>query len=222
MISEELVDRGVSSKKIRIIPNGINDTFKDGLETKNICSGNSFDPSLLYVGRLIEEKNIHLIIEMVEKLKNEFPNIGLVVVGDGVYKKELVELAKTMKITDHVMFKGFMKAIDDIISDCSIFILPSRTEGMPISILEAMSHARPIVASKVGSIPSMARDGLEAILVTPGDRDQLYHSIYMLLKDDALRNELGRNARDRFLDMYTSEIMANNYIKFYESVVGKI
>ena len=92
-------------------------------------------------------------------------------------------------------------------------------EGSPISLFEAMSFGLPIIASRVGSVPSVVRHDAEALLVRPGDRYELVSALERVLPDAGLREQLGKSARARFREEYTADKMAERYDAFYDSIL---
>jgi glycosyltransferase involved in cell wall biosynthesis len=101
-----------------------------------------------------------------------------------------------------------------------IFGLPSLNEGLPMTVLEAMAASRPVVASRVGAIPGVIRDGESGLLVAPGDAAGLKNALARLLRDSELCRRLGANAHDTVSRNYTSDNMASHYISMYEEVLG--
>lgn len=215
-IKKELEERKVKPHRIEIIPNGIDDLYIRGESLDNVIAKNNFHPAVLFTGRLIELKNVHILIEVISRLKKYFPDIGLLVAGDGPFRENLVQQVHKLNLSNSVIFLGYVENIYDLYYECDCFVLPSKSEGMPISLLEAMSFSLPIVASSVGSIPYIVNDGVEALLVEPNNIESLYKAMMQLLHDSSLRERLGNNARKRFLREYTSDAMAEKYARFYE------
>lgn len=219
-IRRELEQRRVPADKIRVIPNGIPDAYpKRGL--KEALPGLSDrSPLLVFVGRLSREKGVGLLIDAVYRLRSEFPRIALAVAGEGPNRQGLERQVDALEMGDSVRFLGYVNDPGPLLAACDCFVLPSQTEGMPIAMLEAMSFAAPIVATAVGSIPSVVRDGTEAILVPPSNGRELLGALTSVLRDNALRDQLGKSARERFLQEFVSDRMAARYVEFYDAVLG--
>jgi glycosyltransferase involved in cell wall biosynthesis len=217
-IKAELVQRRIPEHRVSVIANGIADRYgskdTDGTARHRGRGG----PLLLFVGRLAPEKNINVLIDVVATLKRDMPGLALAIAGDGILRRELEARVRQLELVDSVRFLGFVEDIDDLLRAADCFVLPSHTEGMPVALLEAMSFALPTVATSVGSIPSVARDGHEALLVPPNDRNALDRALRQLLGDAPLQRRLGRNARQRFVDEYTIDRMVDRYAEFYEAV----
>lgn len=220
-IKKELEHRGVSNGRIRVIPNGIDDLYTvDKGERVHVKNSGKY-PLILFVGRLIEKKNVHLLVSVIARLKQEFPQIGLMVAGDGPYKAKLVQQVKRLNLVESVNFLGHVDDVYPLYKMCDCFVLPSKTEGMPIALLEAMSCEKPIVVSAVGSIPNIVTHKINALLVEPGNVDSLYKQIKGIIYDKTLREYLANNARKRYLQHYTSDIMASQYDAFYQKIIKR-
>lgn len=218
-IADELRSRKLATGRIQVIPNGIDDRFARSERMTRQEGSSPFSPSLLVVGRLIEAKNFQLVLHALNRLKAAYPTAGLVVAGEGPFKENLEKIANELNVSESVRFAGFVDNIGELMMECDCFLLPSRTEGMPISLLEAMSFELPIIASKVGTVPSVTRDGREALLVEPDNPTEIYSALCSILGNQELRLRLANNARNRFLENFTSEKMAERYIDFYDRIL---
>lgn len=215
-IRDELKSRGVARDRVFLIPNGIPDARgRHGESVARAANLPEHNPLLFTAARLNEGKNIHLLIDVVCRLRKKYPGIGLLVAGDGPFRPQLEERVDRLGVRDAVRFLGFVDGVEEYLAASHCFVLPSRLEGMPISLLEAMSIGTPIVASAVGSIPFMVEHGREAILVRPGDVQHLAQAVEQLLEDPALQNAMVLRARERFVRDYTAEKMAERYVQFY-------
>ncbi len=218
-IAAELVTRGVSRERIRVIPNGIASPSLGGPTESKPGAVEEFRPCILSVSRLAPEKNLHLVIAAIAELRLEFPDIGLVVAGDGPLLEQLKQQRKDLNLEEAVRFSGFVADVRPLLTSADVFVLASQTEGMPISILEAMALGTPIVASHVGGIPVMVEPENEALLVRPNDLRSLTEGIRRMLVDEELRAKLARNARRRFERDFSAERMARSYAHLYEELV---
>ncbi len=218
-IRKELLERKVPEEKIDVIPNGIAGCVQgEGKRMDESASGSGV-PRILFMGRLIEKKNVHLLIRAVSNLRETFPEIRLWIAGEGPFRNTLEALVQRLGMSAHVEFKGYVEDVCGLLSRCDCFVLPSQTEGMPIALLEAMSCAVPIVVSSVGSVPEMVRHEQEALLVDPRDEASLLREMRRLLGDPNMRRRLAEQARQRFLNRFTVTAMARRYRELYAKVV---
>lgn len=166
------------------------------------------------VGRLIPRKGYDYLIHAIPKIKKVFPDIKLVLTGDGEEENNLRLLANRLGIEKDVVFLGTRRDIPDVLSSFDVFVLPSLSEGLGIVILEAFALGKPVVATNVEGIPEMVINGENGFLVPPRDSDVLSERIITLLKDPLLASRMGKKGRR----LVEKEFDINNKIKEYESL----
>ncbi len=194
---------GRHSKKITVIPNGVDVTKFELSYSKEKCRQKLNLPLdqkiMLFVGNLIEYKGIDVLLHSMSMIVKKAKKTRLLLVGDGKIRHELEELSVQLGLGKSVKFVGFVgenvKPLYYRASD--IFVLPStmRTESFGLVNLEAMACGLPIVASNIGGIPDVVRDQQNGLLVPPKDVKTLARSIVCLLKDDDLRHRMSETAR---------------------------
>ena len=151
------------------------------------------DPhTLLFLGRLHEEKGIFDLLEAIARLRSKFPDIRLLCGGDGeveAVKKRIVSLG----LQDAVQLLGWVGGDDkkQALAASSVYVLPSYYEGLPMGVLEAMAAGVPVVATIVGGIPELITDGVDGRLVSPGDIEQLTTVLRDLLGNSELKETMG-------------------------------
>jgi glycosyltransferase involved in cell wall biosynthesis len=124
-------------------------------------------------------------------VRESIPDVRFVIVGDGPELNAIRREVERRKLHSTVILTGFRADAQRIISAFDVFALPSIHEGLSIALIEALSLAKPIVASRAGGVPEVVRDGEQGFLVEPGDADALAKRIITLLLDDALRTRMG-------------------------------
>jgi glycosyltransferase involved in cell wall biosynthesis len=134
-------------------------------------------------------------------------------------RRDLEQQARSEGVADRVLFAGFRHDASELLPAIDIVVFSSLFEGLPIALLEAMSAARPIVATHAGGIPEVVDDGVEALLVPPADPESLAAALSRLLADRELRLQLGQGARQRLLAQFTVESMVKSYDTVYREVV---
>lgn len=201
-----------------ICPNGQVIVLPNAVSVPVIDSELSQEPNILFLGRLNERKNPKLLLEAAADLRNDFPNLKVVLAGDG-NTRECLEQAKVLGIDDQVLICGWVdgKAKHDLMSQAQIFCLPSNNEGLPMSILEAMSYGLPVVSSAVGGIPQLIDDGKDGFLFEPNNKDALKMILSRLLEDTHLRKEIGNNARKKIVENYSIEQNLQQLIEIYKT-----
>jgi glycosyltransferase involved in cell wall biosynthesis len=123
-----------------------------------------------------------------------------------------------MQIESHIHFEGFHSDIKTFLSECTLIALPSRTEGTPLAVLEAMAARRPVIASAVGNVPHILLGGAAGVLVPPENPDDLARGIIALLSDANLRDRLAARAHEHVVSNFDQESMAARYLDIYNEV----
>ena len=155
--------------------------------------GINLQPLVLFVGRLETRKGVDILLKALARVIRE-TQARLVLAGSGNHSFYR-DLAQSLGIPDKVIFLGFVpeETLRLLYSSCDLFVLPSRLEGFGLVALEAMAAGKPVVATKVGSIPELIKAGQNGLLVQPGDENELAQAIIQLLSDSSLASSIGRN-----------------------------
>ena len=179
-------------------------------------------PTIIYIGRFSKNKRLDWLLHAAWALKPEFPNIKTLIVGTGTKKleKELRKLTRELKLDDNVEFTGKVpeEKKTELLKKSHLLVLPSTTEGCPLVLIEAMAASVPVVASDVGGIPEIVTDNG---IVVKGKGREFAAAISKLLKDDRLREAMGRAGRKRVDERLNWENVTAEYLKFYKSFTGK-
>ena len=199
------------AEKIPVVFNGV-DLNKCVVKT-DYSSGDIF--TIVHVGRFANEKNHIMLVKAFCAFHKQVKNSRLVLLGDGENRTKIENCIKENLLEDCVELAGIQPYVYGYLGAADIFTLPSHYEGIPLSLIEAMGTALPIVATRVGGIPDMVKDGESAILVDV-DENQLCDGFLRLYYDEALRKYIGENAL-KASKKFSSQEMARKYIEIYES-----
>ena len=172
---------------------------------------------ILNVGRMARAKNQKLLIEAASLVQRDFK---LVIVGNGRFREELENLAIDRGLKEKVYFAGTAGDISAWFGSSSIFALSSDYEGLPLSVIEAMSARLPIVATDVGGVSELVCDGENGFLVPRGDARAFALKLEILIDDANLRRELGENSYQRFIDSFQADLMCSRTAEVYEKVLS--
>ncbi|MDD1778798.1 MAG: glycosyltransferase family 4 protein [Candidatus Helarchaeota archaeon] len=225
-LKDDLVGKGVSPLRIVIIENafGGNSNQELQIETRktkrkllNICDA---DFVLGYVGRVSEEKGINYLIlasSMADRM--DIP-VKVIIIGEGTEKGKLEELAKRVGIEDKVIFAGFQSDVENWLSAMDVFVLPSLTEGTPMSLLEAMAYGIPCVASQVGGVPKIIDSGIDGILVPPGNAEEIKEAINILYRDEKVRSSISKKAKNKIVNKYNINEWIEKIESQYMEIIG--
>jgi glycosyltransferase involved in cell wall biosynthesis len=183
-----------------------------GLENKTV---------ILYTGRLVAQKALHLLLEAMQHALNNYQDLHLLIIGHGEEKDALIALTKKLRIQDNV---SFVEQVDDVkpfLNAADIFALPSLAEGISNSLLEAMSCGLACIVTRVGGSPEVLGNGEYGLLINPNNSEELSDAIMRLRKDDEERHRLGIKARDRILERYDFRVVGRQYHDLYNRLLEK-
>jgi glycosyltransferase involved in cell wall biosynthesis len=218
-VAQRLLDSGVSAKKIRTIANGIDVGLFERARPLPVFDfeGNKV---VGMVARLDLQKGFEYLLRAARELCAAFPGLKVVIVGEGPDRQAIEHMVQRFGLRSNVILAGQHSDMPGIYAAMDIFVLPSLNEGLPMTILEAMAASRPVIATRVGAIPKVIKDGETGLLVDPGDVDGLRNALARLLLDSDLCRCLGSAGHDWISGNYTSEAMALKYRQMYDEVLG--
>ncbi|MBU0492657.1 MAG: glycosyltransferase family 4 protein [Chloroflexi bacterium] len=181
-------------------------------------------PVALFVGRLDPVKQLDVLLRAWARVLGDADAPGqspvLVLVGDGPEREALVRLAGELGIVGSVRLIGAVEQVAGWYHGADLFVLPSQVEGLSNALLEAMSCGLPVVATAVGGTPEVVEDGVNGLLVPPGDVAALSVALGRLMGDPALARQLGHAARQTVVAGYSVEAMVERYLALYESLLS--
>jgi glycosyltransferase involved in cell wall biosynthesis len=192
-------------------------TIYNGVPDVAVARTNGDRPAqvLGWAGRLDDEKGIDILIRALADL----PGVTTVLVGDGPKRAQLEALAEECGVADRVVFAGWQDTPQAILQGTDIFVLPSRIEAFPLSVLEAMLLELPVVASDVGSVSELVLSEETGVLVPSEDPIALARAVTDLLADPARRRQLGRRGREIVLERFTPQAMAREFESLYRRIL---
>lgn len=150
---------------------------------------------VVFVGRLAQIKRVDVLLRAMRLVADELPNVRLTIVGDGELRSALESLASELRIDGNVTFAGARSDIGDILRQARLFVLTSDSEGLALSLMEAMTCGLPAVVSDVGDLGELVREGVNGHLVPPRDVERFAARITELLRDETRRASFARQAR---------------------------
>lgn len=171
------------------------------------------------VGLLWYIKGYGYLLRAMPAIIDHTPQAQLVLIGSGEDEAKLKQLAEDLAIASQVHFLGWRNDIPRLLAALDVYVQPSLSEGLPMSILEAAATGLPIVATNVGGIPEIAKDGKHVILIAPRDEAALSEAIGDLLVDQAKREGLGAGVRHHVSRRFSANNMAEAYAELYRSLL---
>ena len=212
--SQNAIREGVRKERVEIIPNGITPFQVDAIDRKKIRAQLGFtdeDVFLLSVGRLVYEKGHEIFAQAMAAVLKDFPRAKAGVCGSGPLQKDLEAEINRNSIGKQFKLLGNWDNILELLASADIFILPSRWEGLPLALLEAMTAGLPVIAARVEGVEEVIEQGVQGLLVPPENPSALADSILQLANDPALCRKMGTAARQRALGAYTTQRMCERY-----------
>jgi len=206
----------IPKEKIPIIYNGVD--FKNCLLKTDYSFKNCIQ--IIHVGRFSDPKNHIEILKAILKLQYSIPNIRLSIIGDGELRYTIQHFISSNKMEGYVSMIGIVDNVFPYLQKSDIFILPSKYEGMPMALIEAMGTGLPVVASNVGGIPNMIIDRFSGLICEPECED-IYRKILAYINDQKLREECGRNALIA-VQQYSARTMLHSYLDLYNASSNSI
>lgn len=204
------------ANKVRVIPNGV-DTARFA---PDLTIGNAVRqelripldaPVASIVAVLRPEKDHRLFLEAAQHIRRRLPDSRFLIVGDGPQREELERYALQLGLTDAVYFLGARRDVPALLCATNVLLLTSKNEANPVSILEALSAQVPVVATRVGSVPSTVIDGQTGYLAIPGDAPDIAEQTLRLLNHPDVMDRLGRNGREAVCQNWSVDAMVRGY-----------
>jgi len=211
---------------VQVIHNGIRvedvrNQLIDKVYAKNRVNLKANDFTIGSIGGLRKVKGYEFLLEAIAIARKAFPNVKLVLVGNGPQRSLLQEKAEKLGISDIVIFVGWRKDIPQLLSAFDLYVCSSLKEGVSISLLEAMAASKPVIATNVGGNPEVVEDGKTGLLVPPKDPQKIAETINELLDNENKRLEMGRAGLKRVKEKFSISKTVREYKEVYLEVLRR-
>lgn len=217
-----LVAQGYPVRLVQVVHNGIDVAAhaQGGTGLRAELGIDDATPLMLEIGRLCDVKGQRELVEAIAQV----PGVHAALAGDdleqgGAYRELLAQLARERGVADRVHLLGYRADVDALLAEADALVLPSWIEGLPVVVLEAMAHAKPVIATPVGGTAEAVADGETGVLVPPRDVDSLAAAIRELAADPARARRLGAAGRARVGREFSDAEMARRVLEVYDAVV---
>lgn len=220
--------RLVSPHQVALVENGIDvDRFRQAPDPAEVerfrrMNGLNGGPVIGAVARLSSVKGLDLLLRAAPALLREFPDLQLLLVGDGPAREELVRLAYELRIADRVVICPSVEDTRVPLALLQVFAAPAWREGFGLAIVEAMAAGVPVVASDAGGPGEIIEQGKSGVLIQPGDTAGLEKSLRTLLKDPVARERIAMNGQARVKQRYDLERMVTQVEEVYARAVRDV
>lgn len=214
-VSRDLMMRMGGARSGVVIHNGVNAVDITRMSRPNCYSDKELN--VVAVGRLDSVKNFAMAIDAVSAVGARL-ELRLHIIGDGPQREALISQSRNLGVEDRVSFHGFQSDVYPYLRYADALIITSRHEGIPFVLLEALSMGTPVIATSVGGIPEVVRDGKEGILIDAGDVDGLATALMNILTNKELQIQLSSAGKIRINEAFSAELMFERY----QCVYGQI
>jgi glycosyltransferase involved in cell wall biosynthesis len=216
---------GVAAGRIRTVHEGIDVDRIAGLDPVNV-RGELWLPTdapiVGSIGALVPHKGHRHLIEAAARVVKEVPDARFVILGEGTLRQPLQHRIEQLHLERHVFMPGFRSDAVALLKSFDLFVMPSETEGLGTSILDAMACGKAVIGTTAGGIVEVVEDGATGLLVPPQDPAALADAIVTLLRDPARRARMGEAGLARVRDEFTVARMVAGTRDVYEEVLGSV
>ena len=214
IIGENLMRAGIPAPKITYIPNGLMIQDVPARKAKS-------DRNVLFIGNLYQQpaKGIDILLKAWKIVTEQFPGVMLLIIGDGD-RKMYEDYARQSGIDGAVKLLGRRSDIRDYLLAASVFVLPSRREGMSNALMEAMLFELPCVATDISGNNDLIQNGVNGLIVPPADVQALAEGICYMLRVQQEASAMGKKARETIIKEYDIRLIAQRYLRLYKTLIG--
>jgi len=216
-------ESGLSPRKLSVIPNGVDSDFFRSASPADLTQFGVPHGSTvcITVGRLEKQKGIDLLLTAASLVLREHRDCHFLIVGEGCDRAALESQAAALGIANSVHFVGPRADVANLFAASTVFVLPSRWEGMPNALLEAMASGLPVVATEVEGTSEIVRSGESGLLVPVGQSEELATAIRSVLDDTDRSHSMAYAAQTLVNERYTTEAAATAYSDLYRRLAHR-
>lgn len=201
------------------VPPDLIQTIHNGVDLERFSfRGPASAEQALYVGRLSPEKDLETLVRAAALVSRRRPSFRLGIAGEGPCGERLKSLAGDLGIHEQVRFLGAVSDVSALLHTARVFVLSSVSEGLPVTVLEAMAMGLPVVATAVGGTPEAVDHGVNGLLIPSGDPARLAEAIQQVLDGPDIAARMGRAGRQRVESEFSARGMVDRYEALYREV----
>ncbi len=218
-VQRRLLKAGVAPHNLHLIRNGI--ALISPMERGRLGLPEAHGPTVRIglVGRLAPEKGVDVFLQAVAHLPSSL-NLEFVVAGEGPERAALEALQRQLDLQNPFAFLGGVRDMQTFYESLDVLVSASRQEGLPMALLEGMGAGLPVVATRVGEVPHVVVEGETGLLVAANDPSALATALNQLVRDPALRRQLGQGGRKRVEDAFSAARMTRDYVSVYNKAMA--
>jgi sugar transferase (PEP-CTERM/EpsH1 system associated) len=219
-----IANEGIAADRIAVIYNGIDlEPYRNGSHTRESVRQElgigSDELILIQVARLDYLKDHATAVRTLEHVRQQRPDARLLLVGEGPEESKIRQLTRQANLADAVQFLGLRKDVPRLLRAADFLLLTSISEGIPLTVIEGMAAGLPVVATRVGGMAEVVRDGDTGLLAPVGDGAALAKQVLRLAGDAELRRRIGQSGRARACADFAESRMHDSYVCLYEEML---
>lgn len=201
-----------SKKPIYVIPNSIEE-----VNNKNL---NVVNTQFVFIGRLVFYKNLEVVIKALRIVKKIHPEVMLLIAGDGPHRKNLEKIVQKLELSNNIKFLGFVSSKEKsrLLSASQALVFPSLCEGFGLVILEAFSHGRPVLVSKIRPLSDIVSDRDNGFVISPHNEEEWAERMNDIIENPEEANKMGQDGRRLLKSDYQSDIMIEKVLQMYNEI----
>lgn len=209
---------GINANHITVINNAIKKDESNIEKIRCLYNLGKEYKKVGYIGRLSPEKGVQIFVEAISLVTKINPKIFFVIVGTGELEDDLKKAVKERGLENVVAFLGYRRDAQNVIKQIDITVLPSFTEGLPLTPIESFAQGKPIVATRVGGTAEIVKNGSNGILVPAGEPKALAEGILKILKNEEDYEKMSKGAVQSFENKFSYDRFENELLVFYKSI----
>ena len=221
----ELVGHGIPSSRLETVPTVLDaKAYERAAVDRSVARAalgiDSEAPVIVAIGRLTRQKGFDVLIRSTPAILEAVPGARVIIAGDGPERRALDKLIDEHDLAENVQCIGYVDGVSGLLGAADAVVAPSRDEGLPLLLLEALARSRAVVATPVGGVPSVIEDGVTGRIVPVGDEAALATAIVDMLLDRAAAERLGAAGRERVIQRHSPSAVARMIAERYRALLG--
>jgi starch synthase (maltosyl-transferring) len=212
----------VPAMRLAVIPNAVDalDEPAGGTVARSVLGAPPHALAAVYVGRLDPQKGVDVLLQAIARAQQSLPHLHVSLAGSGPEQESLIKMARQLNVDSRTHFLGWRDDVCNLLKAADLFVMPSRWEGMPNAVLEAMAAGLPVIATRAEGSAELVRDGQTGKLVAIDDPDELAAAMVSLGNDPAMRRRYGQNGQEVARREFSIDRMIAQYVALYESLLS--
>jgi glycosyltransferase involved in cell wall biosynthesis len=202
-------------QNITLLPNFI-------LSAHDPSPDQAFNNTILFIGKLVEQKGVDVLMKAVAKVRNVFPDVRLTIVGEGAEELNLKELAANLQLSESIVWRGNLSNAQVMAEYDTVLcvVIPSKyVENCSVVGIEALAKGKVIIASNIGGLPDLVDDFQSGFLVRPDDPEDLSEKIIFVMQNRTMLSGMGVHAREKFLNTFSKEAYFRTLLSVYDRII---